>query len=163
MTQDELKALVVYDPETGSITSRVQRQQVKKGQRLGWLTQHGYWGLTLRRRRFYGHQVAYLYVHGFIPKEIDHINRDKADNRISNLRPVTRSQNNMNRPDKPGRSGRPGVWKNNSGWCAFIRAGGKRVYLGNFPTVELASHAYETAKQLRDACEPFSSVHQRSP
>lgn len=158
ITQDELRRLVSYDPTTGRFISAVDRHAVRAGQPLGGVAPHGYVQMCLNGKHYYAHRLAWLYVHGDMPKEIDHINRDRSDNRILNLRVVSRSENNMNRAEKPGRSGRPGVWKNKVGWAAFIRSGGKRRYLGNYPSIELASQAYEAAKKERDACEKQSPL-----
>jgi hypothetical protein len=156
MTQDELKALVVYDAETGRFTATANRVGVEAGRELGGITAHGYVQMGLHGKIYYAHRLAWFYVHGRMPSEIDHINRNRSDNRLANLREVTRSQNNMNRLGKPSRSNHPGVWKNKSGWCAVIRVGGQRRYLGNFRTIEQASLAYQAAQMDRDACDTFS-------
>ena len=71
----------------------------------------GYWDIGLDDKRFYAHQLAWLYVHGVWPKaEIDHINMDRADNRLVNLREATKAQNNFRRKlQSNNKSGRTGV------------------------------------------------------
>ena len=158
LTQKRLKELLHYDPETGVFTYIRARSKVRVGDVAGTSGTRGYLQCNIDGKPYKLHRLAWLYVHGDMPKEIDHINRDRSDNRILNLRVVSRSENNMNRAEKPGRSGRPGVWKNKVGWAAFIRSGGKRRYLGNYPSIELASQAYEAAKKERDACEKQSPL-----
>jgi len=118
------------------------------------------WGLSSRgyvffRRRkqktnVYLHHVALGLPNG---QEIDHINRDKLDNRQVNLRPVTRAQNTQNTEFRPNRTGYLGVRPNGSGkFVARINADGERLYLGQFDSAEAAARAYdEAALRLRGA------------
>jgi hypothetical protein len=77
---------------------------------------------------------------------VDHINGDKLDNRRSNLRPVTNSQNMMNRGKTcANTSGYKGVFKNRSLWMARIKVDGEPIYLGSFVTKEEAAFKYDIA------------------
>ena len=98
------------------------------------------------------HRLAWLYVHGTWPRyEIDHINGDREDFRLSNLRDVSHAANMHNRvnPNKNNRSGFLGVsWhKPCKKWEAAIRVADKKVLLGRFDTPEEAARAYLKAKQ----------------
>jgi hypothetical protein len=111
--------------------------------RYHWcMTSHGYAetrvsGKLIRLHRF---------IMNFPTQEVDHINGNKLDNRRSNLRVCTRTQNACNLNPRPGCYSRfKGVWKNKLRWCAFITANGKRIYLGNFKTEEQAASAYNHA------------------
>ena len=97
------------------------------------------------------HQIVYLWHHGHIPPEIDHKNQIKTDNRISNLRAVTSSQNKGNigllRNNK---SGFRGVSFNarSQKWHAQIKINGKQTYLGRFDLPEQAAKIYNAAAVL---------------
>jgi hypothetical protein len=91
-------------------------------------------------------------IMGFPDGEIDHINRNKLDNRKENLRTVTSSQNKMNRPkQRNNTSGINGVsWhKLNKKWQATTKIDGKKIHLGLFDDIEDARKAYENANKHR--------------
>jgi hypothetical protein len=89
------------------------------------------------------HQFAFFMVHRFIPVCIDHINGDRMDNRISNLRAVSKQQNNFNRKNVKG------YCKTKSGkYVSKITINGVDIYLGTHLTEELASKAYKIAKAI---------------
>lgn len=83
-------------------------------------------------------------------QEIDHINRDKLDNRKSNLRICTRAENNRNRGTfSNNKTGLKGAYKRRNKYQSIIRHNGKTFYLGTFDTAELAHKAYiNKAKEL---------------
>jgi hypothetical protein len=89
--------------------------------------------------RFMAHRIIWKMVTGREPREIDHVNRDGKDNRWSNLRTCTHSQNGSNSPAR-GKNLK-GTWFQGK-WKAEIRVRGKRLYLGCFPTEEAAHAAY---------------------
>jgi hypothetical protein len=99
ITQIELKEMVTYDPLTGHFTWLVDRGTNKlKGKRCGNIECDGYVSCCFNRKRYKAHRLAYLYMTGDWPKlEIDHINRNRQDNRWENLREATRSENASNR------------------------------------------------------------------
>lgn len=100
------------------------------------------------------HRLAWLYVYGEWPDaEIDHINGNTGDNRISNLRPATRAQNGANRGRQTNNaSGVKGVcWHAQSGkWRAMIRISGKSRHLGLFNDIGAAAAAYARATVNRN-------------
>ena len=100
----------------------------------------------------YAHRLAWLYVHGvWPPHEVDHINGDRSDNRIANLRLATRQQNSENRhgAQSNSKTGLVGVsWHKRAGkWQAHIRVKGRTRYLGLFESTQDACMAYLQAKQ----------------
>ena len=123
------------------------------GSAAGWSGCGGkYQQIRLLGETHYAHRLAWLYVHGEWPKnDIDHRDGDTWNNRISNLRDVTRSVNNRNvlRPRRNGSSGIVGVsWHKATGkWQANIYAG-KHIHLGRFDTKEEAAAAYQRAKLI---------------
>ena len=74
--------------------------KIKIGQKAGCLKNDGYIQIRVEKKPYQAHRLIYLYHHGFLPDyplELDHINRNRADNRIENLRIVTKSENQLNR------------------------------------------------------------------
>lgn len=155
ITAEIVRGLLQYDPETGVFVWRVDRQANKlKGKVAGRMI-GPYWSLNLFNRNHSAHRVAWLYVHGEWPKhQIDHINGDKTDNRIANLRDVTKSLNmhNIAAPRRDSASGLRGVgWHRSSQkWRAQLSVNGRRVHLGNFSTKEEAYEAYISAKNTQN-------------
>ena len=91
-----------------------------------------------------GHQFAYYVTYNKLCEQIDHINGDKADNRICNLREVTTQQNTWNRKDVKGYTYR----KDRNKFVARIIVDGKRIGLGHYETEDEAYEAYLAAKKV---------------
>lgn len=150
LTAKRLREVVSYDPETGHFTWLVSRPRARIGGRAGGLGPGcgGYWCITIDRRRYVAHRLAWLYMTGAWPRTemIDHINRDRSDNRFANLREATRGQNQVN-SGKPSNnsSGFKGVRRRYGRWFAQIKKSGKHYHLGYFSTPEEAHRAYCTA------------------
>lgn len=140
-----------YCPETGALW----RTKAKRGVRAGLLqprpNREGYLRATVHKRLCYLHHIAWVLMTGAWPlKPLDHVNGKRADNRWSNLREATPSQNSMNtKLYARNRSGYRGVsWHEPSGkWRAEVAAKGVRHYLGLFPSAKAAAEAAE-AKRL---------------
>jgi len=99
-------------------------------------------------KRYLQHRLVWLYVHGRWPKDqIDHINGNRSDNRLCNLREATCSQNLMNaRAHSHNTSGLKGACKHEPGyWSSVIRVNGKNKYLGRFKSPEEAHAVYASA------------------
>lgn len=109
--------------------------------RAGTKNSAGYRVISLFGKRYLEHRLAWFYVHGEMPEhEIDHINQIRDDNRISNLRQVTRSENQRNKTRKDSRVDEIGIW-----WCrrrkryiAEITLNGKKVYQKSFTDIDEA-------------------------
>ena len=147
MTQQELQELLSYDPTTGIFRWLESRGGKTAGDTAGAKHHTGYIEIGINQRRYYAHRLAYLYMMGEMPNsEMDHINKIGDDNRWSNLRQASRSQNNANR-NKPrnNKSGYRGVcWhKRHKKWLARIGYGGKKIYLGYYDTPKEAHEAYK--------------------
>lgn len=156
-----LKEIVSYDPETGLFTYLPRPLKYCKDEQqmlainakyagkpaFTTLSAQGYCLGGILGVRMYGQRVAWAISHGKWPNEIDHINGDRADNRLENLREVTRSQNNMNCKPKGGSSRFKGVTfdKEKRLWAAQIKADGQRKFLGRYSSEEDAAHAYDDA------------------
>lgn len=93
VTRALLLELFDYDKETGFFIRKVNRQRGRAGDIAGTLKE-GYIRIIINNERCLAHRLAWMYVYGEWPSgEIDHINRIRSDNRISNLRICTRQQN----------------------------------------------------------------------
>jgi hypothetical protein len=87
-----------YNPETGEFFWREKGNGRNLGVPAGGVYAERYLGISIDRRVYYSHRLAWLYVHGYFPEnQISHINRDKLDNRIENLRWDTHANNNLDR------------------------------------------------------------------
>ena len=152
ITADELRSILHYNPLTGVFTRRESAGNRLAGSVAGSLSSHGYILIGLLGKRYRAHRLAWLYVYGTWPKhDIDHINRNRSDNRICNLRDVTRQQNMCNAGDySTNTSGRKGVYwdKRDSRWRACIFNKGRYLSLGYFGTQAEAVAARVAAEKL---------------
>ena len=150
ITHSRLLYLLSYNKRTGVFVNRVYRSSnAKAGQIAGSVNSEGYVKLCLDSVRYAAHVLAYFYVHGSWPKwDIDHKDGDTTNNRISNLRLATKSENLGNRKiNKNNESGFKGVYfhKRVKRFTAMIGVEGKRIHLGYFDTKKEAAKAYEKA------------------
>lgn len=149
LTRERLRELLTYYPKTGLFVRAVRSSNRLAGMSAGSLSDSGYVLIRVDGQRFRAHRLAWFYVHGEWPVEIDHINGDRADNRLHNLRCVSRRENaqNIRRPRKNNRCGFLGVVRSGSKYRAQVCLKGKNVHLGSFDTPERASAAYVAAKR----------------
>ena len=149
MTQEKLKTLMEYDSVTGEFISLVKRGKLKVGDKLGTINVQGYRQIQIGDTIYLAHRLAWLYVYGYMPEFIDHIDHNRANNSISNLRECTRTDNNRNCClQRNNTSTVVGVsFIESSGkWRSFIGHNGKRIHLGNFDTFGEACKARELAE-----------------
>jgi len=104
----------------------------KAGSILNYVGNHGYIELSLDYKKHLAHRVIWLIVHGELPNEIDHVNGNKTDNRLLNLKNVTRSQNCKNLPiHRKNKIGITGLRMRGSSYEVYISSGGKTYWLGS--------------------------------
>jgi hypothetical protein len=123
---------------------------IKVGDKAGTVKGTGYMQTVINRKIYLNHRLIYLYHHGYIPKIIDHIDGDKKNNKIENLREATRCQNGYNskRTVKNFSGSRGVVWsKKAKKWQVQIKYDGKHRYIGLFEDLELADLV---SKEARD-------------
>lgn len=149
ITQEYLLKHFIYDPEVGQFINRIGRGRSLIGEHAGTIHPYGYRQIQILGYIYKEHRLAWLYVYGDMPEEIDHKNGNRSDNRISNLRVVTRSQNNANSERPTGTAGLRGVtwFDRDQKWKAQIKVGGRSKHLGYFDTVEEAHAVYLTAAE----------------
>jgi HNH endonuclease/AP2 domain len=155
ITTERLRELLEYDHETGIFTWKLTRngKAPRKSQAGHISKESGYCLLGIDRRLYRAHQLVWLWETGEWPNsELDHINRNRSDNRFSNLRLATSRQNKVNGPKlSTNTSGFKGVSfnKQRNKWIAQIKVPGKNLALGYFLTPEEAHAVYcEIAKEL---------------
>lgn len=151
ITLQELQKQLYYDTKTGNFTWILAKHGVKKDSIAGHITKEGYKSLTINYKKYLIHRLVWFYVNKKWPTEfIDHINGNKLDNRIENLREATNSQNNFNaKLSKKNTSGCKGIVfnKNRKKWQAQIGFNNKYIYLGLFENFELAKQAINDARK----------------
>lgn len=158
ISAEEARQLLDYDPDTGIFTwlRRDVSEFASVGAARSWNRKYagkvagtpslrtGYWRITIKNRPVLAHRLAMTLALGKVPDgEVDHINGDRRDNRISNLRVVTTTENRRNIAiPKSNTSGIIGVGFRRGTWRATIAAGdGRHVELGTFATKEEAAAA----------------------
>lgn len=150
LTQERLKEVLHYDPDTGVFTWLIDRGSAKRGNRAGTCGIRGYIQLTIDGVQYKAHRLVWLYMTGQLPKhQVDHIDRRKWNNAFKNLRDVTPSTNKQNQADPcaNNKSGFLGVRKKYRKWIAQIWLDGKSIHIGQFQTPELAYEAYLKKKR----------------
>lgn len=158
ITQAELKDKYRYDMETGIFYKILKsKKTIKKFGSLekpvGTMSGGGYLVIRIKGKAYKVHALAWLYVYGAVPRKgifIDHINRIKTDNRISNLRLATPSENQRNiGVKKNNTSGHRGVYwsKSNKNWFARIYIDGEMISLGSFLRLDDAIGARNSAER----------------
>lgn len=130
------------DQETGDFF-KVTKAGEKKLMKLGF-NHNGYLRITVNGQRHLAHRVVWFFVHGYWPVELDHIDHNKANNAMSNLRIVDRVENSRNSSlSTRNKSGYTGVsfdsWSKK--WRACVTIGGKNIKLGRFDDPESAYKA----------------------
>lgn len=150
ITQEKLKELLHYDPETGLFTRLVKTaQRVNVGDIAGTLSGDGYLYTGVLSKSLKNHRLAFLYMTGSIPEYVDHINGVRTDNRWVNLRPATKRQNQYNQKIRSDNtSGIKGVcWsKPHNKWVARIYVDGKVIGLGTYVDIKEAESAVIEAR-----------------
>ena len=150
LTQERVKELFTYDPSTGNLYRNIKAGKSKVGDIAGSLdTKSGYLKLTVDYKQTSNHRVIWLYIYGHIPNYIDHINGDRKDNRLQNLREISVTENNRNKSiSKNNKSGQNGVSFDTSRnkWIAAINFKEGLKHLGRFETLEEAIKVRQQAE-----------------
>jgi hypothetical protein len=152
---EAVRQLLEYDPTTGEFTW-IKREGDTRGVHIwntrfagkmaGRISSYGYREIAISSRLYKAHRLAWIYMTGEWPTDqIDHIDGDRLNNRLVNLRPATREQNAHNcRRHRDNKTGFKGVafYKPTGKFHAVIASYGKKFSLGYFPTPEDAHAAY---------------------
>jgi hypothetical protein len=146
---NRIREFLFYDPETGEIKWLQNRKgHTRKGMKAGAAHGRGYITIAFDGIEYLAHRLAWALHHGELATDVqvDHINGNRADNRLSNLRIATHAENCRNsKPRKHNKSGIKGVRRMGSKWAARIRVNSKEIWLGSHKTPEEAKAAYDEA------------------
>lgn len=150
LTQERLKEMLSYDPETGSfVWNRTRGRGAKAGDVAGTVRANdGYIEIKLEQKKYMAHRLVWFLFNGYFPYAIDHIDRDRKNNRIENLRETDEVTNGFNRKAiKNNITGFKGVSWHSIGkrWRARISIFGKEKSLGLYDTPEEAALVYDLA------------------
>jgi hypothetical protein len=141
ITQDKVKELFEY--RDGALFWRVSTtNSIKVGQKAGTaVNDAGYEMLGIGGKIYRTHRIIFMYHYGYFPNKIDHIDGNRANNKIENLRPATNAENSRNtKISKRNKSGIKGVcWANHvNKWMVQVRHGSSKKYFGLYDDLELA-------------------------
>lgn len=161
LTAERLRDLFHYDQNTGIFTRKISWVKSKIGQQVGTLHSKGYVSIRIGGRKdskhYFAHRLAWLHLHGAWPVgQIDHINGNRSDNRICNLRDVTQSENmlNQHRAQRDNRHGHMGVTESKGAfkYKSGMTFQGRRLSFGYYQSPEDAHAVYARAKKI--LCSP---------
>jgi hypothetical protein len=166
LTQEKLHKLFDYNPETGVLKWKSSRRGLPygKGLEAGGLTGRGYRVVSIDGQRYQATHLIWLFVYGKFPSEtVDHINRLPDDNRLSNLRLASQTEQNYNQAlRRDNTSGMAGVCfeqsranRHKAPWVARFWEEGKRIHLGCFWQKEDAIAARKRAEQQSNSSQFF--------
>ena len=150
LTAEYVRSILDYNPETGVFTWKGGRRRAKKGDIAGTITSSGYRNIKVDGRNYCAHRLAWLHYYGECPKgPLDHKDRNRANNTISNLRECAPGEIQQNSTRSLGSSKYQGVYWNKRAnkWHAQISVNKKIIYLGVFDDELEAANAYREAKE----------------
>jgi len=148
LTKDYLHEIFEY--KDGSLYYKIQTSPNSKiGKKVGSLTNRGYLSTTIKSKFYLIHRVIFFMFYGYLPKNLDHIDGNRLNNKIENLRPATFGQNAQNaKIRKDNKFNVKGVYwfKELKKWKVDIGINGKRKYIGVFEDLELAELVAQEAR-----------------
>lgn len=149
-TQERLRELFDYDSR-GVLVRKVSRPGVRVGDIAGCEGSRGYWQVMVDGRSYTLHRLIWIWHHGDIPdgRVIDHIDGDKLNNQIENLRPLS-NRDNSRRETSTKRNLPRNVYRHRRGFKVEFKIDGKTRGFGSYPTVE---EAVDKAEEVRATLE----------
>ena len=147
LSKEEL--LATFDYKDGELYWKSARKGIKAGDKAGYIN-NGYVQVKFNRKDYRAHRLIFLMHHGYLPQYIDHIDTDRSNNSIENLRAATKAQNGHNfGVSAHNKSGHRNVhWSNKDNrWRVHLRCNGKRISCGSFVELEDAVEAAKEARQ----------------
>lgn len=147
LTQERLKEVLYYSPDTGMFHWVTSRGRQAAGSVAGSIKGNGYIMISVDRKLYYAHRLAFLWMTGAWPAQlVDHADGVPTNNRWDNIREATHAQNIQHRcRQSNNKSGLKGVdfHEQRKKWRATIRVNGKQIYLGHYDTKEEAALAHD--------------------
>ena len=148
ITQKFLKERYIY--KDGELVYRQKVRGTVKGQVAGTSFKDTYRKVSIDNKLYFVHRLVYLYHTGELPEYVDHINGDRTDNRISNLRSATHSENIKNsklREDSKSGYKNVSYHKKRNHWVVSLKVNGYQKYIGAFKELELAGLVANQARE----------------
>lgn len=152
ITQEEVKNLLEYcEGKLFWKTRGYGNAPIKAGSIAGSICSRGYIRIKLKNKNYLAHRLIFLIHHGYMPDFVDHVDGDKSNNNIENLREANRATNGWNR--KPYANNKTGIKniklsKNSKSWLVNINVNKQRIYCGSFDDLELADLVAQEARDL---------------
>lgn len=151
ITLEKLQSLLQYDKDTGEFywkynpAKQISWNTRYAGKLAGGLNTQGYWVIRIDNILYRAHHLAWVYVQGYWTKyELDHIDGNRANNKIANLREATRRENARNMSSHKGSTSKyKGVCWHSNAWRATIWDGSKQINLGRYKSEEEAAKVYQ--------------------
>jgi hypothetical protein len=142
LSQELVQHLFSYEEGKLIWKNPVKASRAKAGARAGTFSNStGYRQVSVNSRTYLEHRIIFLWCYGFLPVNVDHINGDRLDNRVENLRSATINQNRYNAlPKRNNKSGVRGVYwsKTSKKWCVAVRANNRIAFRQFFDDLEFA-------------------------
>jgi hypothetical protein len=158
ITQSLVRDLFDYDPKTGLLTNRTYRggRSGRAGSIAGSPHIDGYLSVMVAGKNYMLHRIIWLHTYGYLPEEdVDHRDGNRSNNRLTNLRLASRTENNQNMAIRSDNTtGVFGVSRVGSKWRARVTVAGKHFHAGYHPTKEAATAAYLAAKARHHVFQP---------
>ena len=149
LTQDYLKSIFEYNSETGIFTRKISKGNCKAGSIANSKNHKNYIVIKINNKNYLGHRLAWLYIHGYMPILIDHINCNPSDNRLCNLREATLNQNQHNRKvNKNSKSQHKNIFfnKKRNKFQVIIQVNGVQKMIGRYESLDEAIIAAQNAR-----------------
>lgn len=152
MIYERLIELLNYDSCTGEFYWIAKRRGASKSKPAGTITKNGYRQIMIDNKSYLAHRLAWLYIYKQLPTlQLDHVNGNKLDNSIKNLREVTALENMQNfvKANKNNKANLLGAFycTKNGKWFSRISVNNKKKWLGTFDSPVAAHKAYIKAKR----------------
>lgn len=154
-SRERLEQIFQYSDGLGGLINKIDRGAAKAGGRAGCLSVRGYIQVSVDGRPYTEHRLVWWMVKGEDCEILDHVDRDKTNNKVENLRPATKAQNAANNQHNGGKLGIPGVRilksreKNKRPYAAYLSHQGKQDHLGYYATIEEAFEVHKAAHLAR--------------
>ena len=157
---DMVREALEYVSDTGRFYWKIHTGPSVVGKEAGYVNKRGYRMIHVYGVDYRAGRLAWFLHYGSLPSGvIDHINGNRDDNRIENLRDVSIAVNSGNRVEHRNGHTLGTSFKERQGWCATIKRNKKRIHLGFYPTKEEAGEAYRQAVIRLDGEANNENVH----
>ncbi len=137
----------------GNLYRKISLGNQKIGDMAGFMNKRGYWQIQFDGKKYQLHRVIFFLHNGYLPDELDHIDNNRSNNKIENLRPATRSENLKNtllRCDNSSGHKNVQFHAPTSKWKVSLRVNGKKKHIGLYDDIEIAALVADEARKLHN-------------